>query len=93
MTAASDTPASLAIVVPTYNERDRLADLVSEIFAAYASEGVDGELIIVDDNSPDGTGAVADELATRHRIIVLHRSGKLGLGTAASRGTIARISA
>ena len=86
MTVASDTPASLAIVVPTYNERDRLADLVSEIFAAYASEGVDGELIIVDDNSPDGTGVLADELATRHRIIVLHRRGKLGLGTAVIEG-------
>jgi dolichol-phosphate mannosyltransferase len=86
LSVASDTPASLAIVVPTYNERDRLADLVREIFAAYAAERVDGELIIVDDNSPDGTGALADELATRHRITVLHRRGKLGLGTAVIEG-------
>src|SRR6266545_3299361 len=69
-------PASVAMVVPTYNERDRLADLVSAIFAAYAAEGVDGELIIVDDNSPDGTGALAEELATRHRITVVHRGGE-----------------
>ena len=86
MTVARDTPATLSIVVPTYNERDRLADLVREIFAAYAAEGFDGELVIVDDNSPDGTGAVADELATRHRITVLHRRGKLGLGTAVIEG-------
>ena len=86
MTVASQTPASLSIVVPTYNERDRLADLVKEIFAAYAAEGLDGELVIVDDNSPDGTGAVADELAMRHRITVLHRRGKLGLGTAVIEG-------
>lgn len=79
-------PASVAIVVPTYNERERLADLVAAIFAAYASERVDGELIIVDDNSPDGTGPLADELATRHRITVVHRSGKLGLGTAVIEG-------
>lgn len=86
MTVPSKQPASVAIVVPTYNERDRLADLVSAIFAAYAAEGVDGELIVVDDNSPDGTGALADELAARHRITVLHRAGKLGLGTAVIEG-------
>ena len=86
MTVARETPAILSIVVPTYNERDRLADLVREIFSAYAAEGLDGELVIVDDNSPDGTGAVADELAMRHRITVLHRRGKLGLGTAVIEG-------
>jgi dolichol-phosphate mannosyltransferase len=86
LTVASQPPATLAIVVPTYNERDRLADLVDTIFAAYAAEGVDGELVIVDDNSPDGTGALADELAARYRITVLHRAGKLGLGTAVIEG-------
>lgn len=79
-------PAALSIVVPTYNERDRLADLVEAVFAAYRSDGVDGELVIVDDNSPDGTGRLADDLAVRHRIRVLHRAGKLGLGTAVIEG-------
>ena len=74
------------MVVPTYNERDRLADLVTTIFAAYAAQGITGELVIVDDNSPDGTGALADELAARYRITVLHRAGKLGLGTAVVEG-------
>ena len=86
MTVARETPAILSIVVPTYNERDRLADLVREIFRAYAAEGLDGELVIVDDNSPDGTGAVADELAMRHRITVAAPRGKLGLGTAVIEG-------
>jgi dolichol-phosphate mannosyltransferase len=86
LTVASATPATLAIVVPTYNERGRLADLVREVFAAYAAERIDGELVIVDDNSPDGTGQLADELASRHRITVLHRAGKLGLGTAVIEG-------
>ncbi len=84
--SASTGPAALSIVVPTYNERDRLTDLVEAIFAAYAAERLDGELVIVDDNSPDGTGALADDLATRHRIVVLHRAGKLGLGTAVIEG-------
>jgi len=79
-------PAALSIVVPTYNERDRLADLVEAIFAGYSAEHLEGELVIVDDNSPDGTGALADELAQRHRITVIHRSGKLGLGTAVIEG-------
>ena len=79
-------PATISIVVPTYNERERLADLVEAIFAAYAAERVEGELIVVDDNSPDGTGALADQLAGRYRIRVLHRAGKLGLGTAVIEG-------
>ncbi|MCA1561942.1 MAG: polyprenol monophosphomannose synthase [Acidobacteria bacterium] len=85
MPAASETTSAsppLSIVVPTYNERDRLPDLVSSVFDAYESAHIDGELIIVDDNSPDGTGAIADDLARRHRITVLHRAGKAGLGTA-----------
>jgi dolichol-phosphate mannosyltransferase len=73
---------ALSLIVPTYNERDRLPDLVEAIFAAYASAGLSGELVIVDDNSPDGTGRIADDLATRYPIRVLHRAGKLGLGTA-----------
>jgi dolichol-phosphate mannosyltransferase len=79
-------PATISIVVPTYNERERLSDLVEAIFAAYSAEQVEGELIIVDDNSPDGTGALADELASRFRIRVVHRAGKLGLGTAVIEG-------
>jgi dolichol-phosphate mannosyltransferase len=72
----------LSVVVPTYNERTRLGELVEAVFAVFAAHGVDGELVIVDDGSPDGTGALADELATRHRLRVVHRPGKLGLGTA-----------
>jgi dolichol-phosphate mannosyltransferase len=80
------TAPTLSIVVPTYNERDRLPDLVRALFDAYQRGGVDGDLVIVDDNSPDGTGAVADDLATRYPITVIHRAGKLGLGTAVVEG-------
>ena len=83
---SAEAPPVLSIIVPTYNERDRLPELVTAIFAAYASEGVDGELIVVDDNSPDGTGAVAEELAKGRRIRVVHRPGKRGLGTAVMEG-------
>ena len=56
------------------------------VFDAYASENLDGELIVVDDNSPDGTGALAESLAAARRIRVIHRPGKLGLGTAVVQG-------
>jgi dolichol-phosphate mannosyltransferase len=74
------------MIVPTYNERDRLAELVTALFVATGRAGVELELVIVDDNSPDGTGQVADALAVERRIRVVHRAGKLGLGTAVVAG-------
>jgi dolichol-phosphate mannosyltransferase len=67
------------VIVPTYNERENLAALADRLLALPV--GVD--LLVVDDNSPDGTGQLADELAVKHpRIRVLHRSEKNGLGRA-----------
>ena len=86
MPARIATAPTLALVVPTYNERDRLPELVRAIFAAYDRAGIHGELVIVDDNSPDGTGQVADALALEWPIRVVHRAGKLGLGTAVVEG-------
>lgn len=74
------------MVLPTYNERDRLAELVSALFDACGTRGIKLELVIVDDNSPDGTGAIADELARTSQIRVIHRQAKLGLGTAVVAG-------
>jgi dolichol-phosphate mannosyltransferase len=67
------------IIIPTYNERENLTELTRLIFA----QGLPVEVLIVDDNSPDGTGALADEMsAADPRIHVIHRAGKLGLGSA-----------
>lgn len=78
--------ADLTMVVPTYNERERIEELVRAVFAACEARGVRLEMVIVDDNSPDGTGRVADELAASYRLRVIHRPGKLGLGTAVIAG-------
>lgn len=84
----SPTPGApdLTIVIPTYNERDRIGELVDALFASATEARIALELVIVDDNSPDGTGALADDLARSRRIKVVHRAGKLGLGTAVVAG-------
>jgi dolichol-phosphate mannosyltransferase len=71
------------VVVPTYNERDNIERLVDEILAQ--DDGID--VLIVDDNSPDGTGEIADKMvAETSRVHVIHRAGKLGLGSAYREG-------
>jgi dolichol-phosphate mannosyltransferase len=71
--------ASTLIVIPTYNEREVLADIVRAVRKAAPAAAV----LIVDDNSPDGTGALADEMAASDRQVeVMHRSAKEGLGAA-----------
>jgi dolichol-phosphate mannosyltransferase len=65
--------------VATFNERDNIGRLIEEIHSFVP----DAHVLVVDDNSPDGTGRIVDEVAARdHRVHPLHRSGKLGLGTA-----------
>ncbi|MBM4354793.1 MAG: glycosyltransferase, partial [Deltaproteobacteria bacterium] len=67
------------IVVPTYNEKENLPLLAARVFEVVPQV----EMLVVDDNSPDGTGALADELAAKDpRIHVLHREQKQGLGRA-----------
>ncbi len=82
----SPRPVDLTIVIPTYNERDRLAELVGGLFGATEANGISLELVVVDDNSPDGTGQIADDLSRTRRMQVIHRAGKLGLGTAVVAG-------
>jgi dolichol-phosphate mannosyltransferase len=74
----------IIIVLPTYNEAENLPKLVSVLF----SLPLDLSVLVVDDNSPDGTGRIADELAKEHpgNLHVLHRSGKLGLRSAYMEG-------
>ena len=70
---------STLIIVPTYNERDNLPRMAAKLL----SLPVAVDVLVVDDNSPDGTGKMADELAAQHpQIHVLHRAGKEGLGRA-----------
>ena len=78
---------SVSLVAPTYNERQNVEPLAEEIFGLLSScDDIDLELIIVDDNSPDGTGEAAEALTERFPVRVVHRAGKLGLGSAVMEG-------
>ncbi len=79
-------PIPFSIVIPTYNEAAGIEKLLSALDATFRAHGLDGEIIVVDDNSPDGTGALADELSQRLPVRCLHRSGKLGLSSAVIEG-------
>ncbi|HEX7567191.1 MAG TPA: polyprenol monophosphomannose synthase [Anaerolineaceae bacterium] len=71
----------ITVIVPTYNEAENLPKLVLALFSLPIPEL---DLLVVDDNSPDGTGQLAEELGKQNpgRIALLHRPGKLGLGSA-----------
>jgi dolichol-phosphate mannosyltransferase len=76
---AQSVSETALILVPTYNEAENIERLVKEILAQPAAL----HILVIDDNSPDGTGALADALAQQDaRVSVLHRPAKLGLGTA-----------
>jgi dolichol-phosphate mannosyltransferase len=69
----------VVVIIPTYNERENLELIISRTHAAVA----DADILVVDDNSPDGTGEIADKIGvTDERVQVLHRQGKSGLGSA-----------
>jgi dolichol-phosphate mannosyltransferase len=72
-------PMKSTAIIPTYNERENIVLLVPELLAL----PVGLHVIVVDDNSPDSTGLIVDEMSAREpRVSVVHRPGKLGLGTA-----------
>jgi dolichol-phosphate mannosyltransferase len=83
MTAAAAATSTLAfsIVVPTYNEAGGIEKLIVTLTEVFRSNRLDGEIIVVDDNSPDGTGAIVDKLAETYPVRCLHRPGKMGLSS------------
>jgi dolichol-phosphate mannosyltransferase len=70
-----------SIVIPTYNEATGIEKLIRALSALFADQHLDGEIVVVDDNSPDGTGAIVDRLSSELPVRCLHRPGKLGLSS------------
>jgi len=77
----------LSLVIPTYNEKENIQKLIKKIQEEFKENEIDGEIIIVDDNSPDGTGRILEDLKKKQKNLkVIHRSGKLGLSSAVLEG-------
>jgi cellulose synthase/poly-beta-1,6-N-acetylglucosamine synthase-like glycosyltransferase len=77
----------LCVCVPTYNEADNVGPFVRALLATFDMAGLGGTVLVIDDESPDGTGKIADKLAARDdRVRVLHRRQKDGLGRAYQAG-------
>ncbi len=89
-TRERDPPISdptVSVIIPTYNERPNIESLVKRILSVFSSNGIKGEIIVVDDNSPDGTWRIVQELGKKFKNVkLLRRSGKLGLSTAVIAG-------
>ena len=83
MNDASVTTGPAWVCIPTYNERENVHGLVAAVRSSLDSAGIDGHVLVIDDGSPDGTGAIADLMAESDaRVHVLHRPGKGGIGPA-----------
>lgn len=72
----------ISVIVPTYNEAESLPELARRLFVALNEAGLQAELVVVDDSSPDGTGDIAERLAREYPMQVLHRPPKSGLASA-----------
>lgn len=78
---------TLSIVIPTYNEKENIGKLIKKIYDEFERYKIDGNVIVVDDGSPDGTGEIVDKLKTKYSTLrTIHRKGKLGLSSAILEG-------
>lgn len=76
-----------SLVIPTYNEKDNIQKLLLILREEFSKNNIESEIIIVDDNSPDGTGKILEKLKIEYsNLKVIHRSGKLGLSSAVLEG-------
>ncbi len=77
------SPMKIGVAIPTYNEKANLQLLIERLLRVFQNNNICGRIVIVDDDSTDGTGDLADSLAQKYgNISVIHRPGKLGLGSA-----------
>jgi dolichol-phosphate mannosyltransferase len=72
----------VSIVIPTYNEAGNIKKIIHSTFNVFKENGIDGEIVVVDDNSPDGTANVAEGLKNKFNVRVIRRTAKMGLASA-----------
>lgn len=76
----------LSVILPTYNEAENIKLIVPDIFRVLGKSNISGEILVIDDDSPDGTAAIAAELASRYPVRVHQRKNERGLATAVIKG-------
>ncbi len=76
----------LSIIIPTFNEKENIEKLIPQVFGQLLAANMEGEVIVVDDNSPDGTADAAEAFSERFNVRVVRRPGKMGLSTAVLEG-------
>ncbi|MEK6885444.1 MAG: glycosyltransferase family 2 protein [Nanoarchaeota archaeon] len=76
----------LAVIIPTYNEKDNISKLIIKISEIFRNNRINAKIIIVDDDSPDGTGEIADKFAKAYPVVVLHRKKDRGYGNSIREG-------
>lgn len=76
----------IRVILPTYNEKENLKILLPRLFEVFESNGLNGDVLVVDDNSPDGTADFAEETGKKYKVKVIRRKEKMGLGSAYVRG-------
>ena len=72
----------ITIIIPTYNEKENISKIVPDIFEVFKRNKIDGNVIVVDDGSPDGTGDVVKDLMKKYNLDIIERKCKSGLGSA-----------
>src|SRR3990167_6736076 len=73
----------LSLVIPTYNEKENIKKLIKKVQNEFNKNKINGEIIVVDDNSPDGTGKILEKLKKKYKNLkVIHRKAKFGLSSA-----------
>ncbi len=81
----------VCVVIPTFNESENIEQLITQVNSALSNSGIEHQIIVVDDASPDGTGDIADKVAlTIRNLKVIHRPGRAGIGSA-YKETFARV--
>lgn len=76
----------VAVIIPTYNEKDNIDKIIPEISDIFIRNSIKGKIFIVDDNSPDGTGQIADKLSKKYPVLVIHRTKNRGYGASTIEG-------
>jgi len=86
VTQTKSDDETVSIIIPTYNESDNIRKIIPEIFAVFRAKDINGEVVVIDDNSPDKTWQIAEDLGKEYNVKSIRRVNERGLSSAVVRG-------